>query len=312
MSALQARAGLIQICLAGVLWGTGGLAVQVVRDHAPLSPLTISGWRTGIASLVLLAVVAGLRRTREVVALVRAAPLRVAFVGLCTAAYQALYFASVVLVGVTVSTVVSLGLAPVLLARRERLVPVLAALGGLVLVSTSAGLGETGPHPAWGVAAAVASGSAYAAATALGEPLARLADPLALTTGTTLIGAAALVPVALLLGGTATTSDPVALATLLYLGALTFALAYGLLYAGLRTTSSGAAVVATLVEPVTAGVVAALFLDERIGVLGGVGMLLVLAAITSLGAERPGPGTPDAPGGAAPRRRARARGAPRS
>ena len=39
---------------------------------------------------------------------------------------------------------------------------------------------------------------------------------------------------------------------LLTLGALTMALAYGLLYAGLRTTTGSAAVVATLVEPVTA------------------------------------------------------------
>ncbi|MCW2815580.1 MAG: protein of unknown function transrane, partial [Nocardioides sp.] len=189
MSALtssRAHVGLLQICLAGVLWGTGGLAVLVVRDHAPLSVLTISGYRTGSAALVLLVVSLGWRRLGAVRALLRADPLRVTLVGLCTAAYQALYFASVVLVGVTVSTVVSLGLAPVLLVARDAVlararpagvVPVLLALAGLVLVSGTAGLGETGPSPVLGVLAAVASGTAYAAATALGEPLARRADP---------------------------------------------------------------------------------------------------------------------------------------
>lgn len=296
-SSLRARAGLLQICLAGVLWGTGGLAVQVVREHAPLSTLTISGYRTGIAALVLLVAALAVRRLGDARTLLRTDPLRVAAVGLFTAGYQALYFASVVLVGVTVSTVVSLGLAPVLLVARDAVVarsrpagvaPTLLALVGLLLVSGTAGLGETGPSPVLGVLAAVGSGTAYAAATALGEPLARRADPLALTTATTLVGAVGLLPVALLLGGPAGTTDPVALATLVYLGALTFALAYGLLYAGLRTTTSSAAVVATLVEPVTAGLVATAFLGERLGPVGVVGMVLVLVAIATLGSSRSG------------------------
>lgn len=288
----QARTGLLQICLAGVLWGTGGLAVLVVRDHAPLSTLTISGWRTGLAALVLLALSLALRRLDAVRTAWRADPLRVALVGLCTAGYQALYFASVVAVGVTVATVVSLGLAPVLLTARDavrtgtaRPGPVVLALTGLVLVSTAAGVGETGPSPVLGVLAALGSGTAYAAATALGEPLARRTDPLALTTAATVVGAAGLLPVALLLGGPAGTADPVALLVLLYLGALTFALAYVLLYAGLRTTASSAAVVATLVEPVTAGLVATVFLGERLGPLGVVGMVLVLTAVATLGAR---------------------------
>lgn len=288
----RARTGLLQVCLAGVLWGTGGLAVQVVREHAPLSALTISGYRTGIAAVVLLTVALALRRVGDLRGLLRTDPVRVALVGLSTAAYQALYFTSVVLVGVTVSTVVSLGLAPVLLVARDAVVArarpagvpvVLAALVGLVLVSGTAGLGETGPSPVLGVLAAVASGTAYAVATALGEPLARRSDPLVLTTATTVVGAVGLVPVALVLGGPAGTTDPVAIATLVYLGALTFALAYALLYAGLRTTSSSAAVVATLVEPVTAGLVATAFLGERLGVAGVAGMVLVLGAVASLG-----------------------------
>ena len=196
----------------------------------------------------------------------------------------------------TVSTVVSLGVAPIALTvrdavrrrRRPDLVEVLtivAALTGLVLVSGSAGMGETGPHPTLGVLAAVASGSAYAVATAVGEPLARSTEPLVLTTAATVVGACGLVPVALLAGGPFTTTDPVALVTLFYLGALTFALAYALLYSGLRTTSS-AAVVATLCEPVTAAVAAAVFLDERLGVWGIVGIALVVAAIAGTAREQ--------------------------
>lgn len=327
-TSVRARVGLLQVCLAGVLWGTGGLAVQLVRDHAPLSPLTISGYRTGIAALALVALALAVRRWGQVRVLLAAHPVQTSLVGLLTAAYQALYFASVVAVGVTVATVVSLGLAPVLLtladARRDRtlptaraVAPVVAALVGLVLVSGTAGLGETGPHPLAGVLLAVASGTTYAAATALGEPLARRTDPLALTAATTGVGALFLVPVALAVarfadGGPVHTGDATALAWLLYLGVLTFALAYVLLYAGLRTTTSSAAVLATLLEPVTAAVVAWIVLDERLGVAGLVGMALVLGAVASLNAPadpaqpparaRPPAPTPGAPAGSGGRR----------
>ncbi len=125
-------------------------------------------------------------------------PVRAGGVGLLTGAYQGLYFVSVVAVGVTVSTVVSLGLAPVLLtgvtSLRTRTAPspraaavVVAALAGLVLVAGSSGAGITGPHPLLGILTALGSGTAFAAATALGEPLARAADPLAIAAVTTTV-----------------------------------------------------------------------------------------------------------------------------
>jgi len=294
----------VQISLAGVLWGTGGITLQVVREQVPMSFVTISGYRMLIAAVVLVAAVVLLRRSAEVVALLRSSPGTACLVGVGTGAYQALYFGAVVEVGVTVATVVSLGLAPVLLTAAEavqhrrhpgvrRLLVLAAALAGLVLVSGAAGHSSTGPNPLLGVALAVASGTTYAATTALGRPLSQRTDPLALTTVATTAGAVALLPAALLVGGPLTTGDPVALGALAYLGVMTMALAYGLLYAGLRTTSSTAAVIASLLEPVTAAVVAAAFLDERVGVVGLVGILLVLAAVAGAGRE------PVAEGGAA-------------
>jgi DME family drug/metabolite transporter len=70
---------------------------------------------------------------------------------------------------------------------------------------------------------------------------------------------------------------------------MTMAVAYVLLFAGLRTTPSGTAVVATLLEPVTAVVIAVSFLGERLTVAGGVGALLIVAAIGTLGRRPEGP-----------------------
>lgn len=303
-SSLLPRLGLVQVSCTGILWGTGGLAVVLVRRHAELSALTISAYRTGIAAVVVLPLVLALRRLHGVRRVLTRSPVRAVGVGLLTGAYQGLYFVSVVAVGVTVSTVVSLGLAPVLLTSaaswRTRTPPspraaavVAAALVGLVLVAGSSGTGTAGPQPLLGILAALGAGTAFAAATALGEPLARSADPLAITAVTTTVATLALAPLALTTaaigGNTVVTADPAALLILLYLGAITMALAYGLLYAGLRTTTSSNAVVATLLEPVTAAAVAALLLGEALRPAGAVGSLLILLALA--GSDHPNPAT---------------------
>jgi DME family drug/metabolite transporter len=68
-----------------------------------------------------------------------------------------------------------------------------------------------------------------------------------------------------------------------YLGVVMMAFAYVLLYAGLRSTPSGTAVVATLLEPVAAVLIAVLFLGETLSAAGWLGCLLILGAIGTLG-----------------------------
>lgn len=293
-TARSARIGLIQISLAGALWGTGGLVVQLIRDITPMSVLTLSAYRMLIAAVALGAATLVVRRHGLLRALLAERPTHVVAVGCGTAAYQALYFASVVTAGVTVATVVALGLAPVLLTisdavgqrrtvSQSRFVVLVVALTGLVLVSGFSG--STGPQPGLGILLAIASGTTYAATTALGRPLAQRADPLVLTTATTTTGALVLLPLAAMAGSTGPVlpTEPAVLAGLLYLGVMTMAVAYGLLYAGLRTTPGSVAVVASLLEPVTAAVSAALILGERLGPAGILGTTLILAAVAGLG-----------------------------
>ena len=299
--------GLAEVAAASVLWGTGGLAVQLIREREALSPVTISAWRMVIAAAVLLGVLLVLRRGSELVDLARARPRQLLAVGVGTAAYQGFYFVSVTQVGVAVSTVVSLGVAPVLLTAaesvrhrrtptRSRLAVLAAALTGLVLVSVAGHESATGPAPVAGVLLALASGTTYALTTVAGGSISRQASPLVLTSGMTLVGAATLVPCLALVDGPLVTGDPAALAWLLYLGALTMALAYVLLYSGLRVVAPSTAVTASLVEPVTAAVVAAVVLSEALGPAAVVGILLVLGAVAGLGraSTAAGPVLPDA------------------
>jgi DME family drug/metabolite transporter len=299
--------GLAEVAAASVLWGTGGLAVQLIREHEALSPVTISAWRMVIAAAVLLVALLVLRRGSELLDLARARPRQLLAVGVGTAAYQGFYFVSVTQVGVAVSTVVSLGVAPVLLTAaesvrhrrtptRSRLAVLVAALTGLVLVSVAGHESATGPAPVAGVVLALASGTTYALTTVAGGSISRQASPLVLTSGMTLVGAVTLVPCLAGVDGPLVTDHPAALVWLLYLGALTMALAYVLLYSGLRVVAPSTAVTASLVEPVTAAVVAAVVLSEALGPAAVVGILLVLGAVAGLGraSTAAGPVLPDA------------------
>lgn len=297
-STLSGRIGLLQVCAAGVLWGTGGLVVTVLHERDGLGAMTVSAWRMALAAVALVAFAVATGRLRGVRDTMRSHPGLAILVGCGTAAYQGLYFVSVLMVGVSVATVVSLGLAPVLAAAWEHLhagtrpsmrqVGVLAgALTGLVLISTTAGHGSAAPgdRPGLGIVLAVAAGATYAATTVLGHVLAQRVDSVALTTCATGAGAVVLLPFlgfAALAGEPVVTSEPMSMALLVYLGVATMALSYGLLYAGLRTTSGSAATVATLVEPLSAALLAVLLLGERLpwpAVLGGT---LILAAVVAL------------------------------
>lgn len=282
-------AGLIQICLAGALWGTGGLVLELVREIVPFSVLTVSSYRMLIAAAVLVALLAYRGQLSEA-----RVDLRTAAVGAATAIYQALYFAAVVAVGVTIATVVSLGIAPLLsltgqaIGERRRpsvreLTVVCAALAGLVLVSTYAGeVSAPRPQPTLGILCAIGSGACFALTSAISRPLVTARSPLAVATGATAVGALILLPLGLMSGGPSVTLDPKALAYLAYLGLATMALAYWLLYVGLRTTPASAATVASLTEPVTAAAAAAAVLGERLDAPALLGIALVLGAIIGL------------------------------
>lgn len=292
--------GVLQVCAAGVLWGTGGLVVTVLHERDGMGAMTASAWRMVIAAAALLVFSAATARLPALRAILRAHPGRATLVGIGTATYQALYFVAVLSVGVSVATVVALGLAPILAATWEHLrsrsrptasqaLVLLAALTGLVLISTAGHdhAGAPGERPTVGLLLAAAAGVVYAATTVLGHDVAKQADPIALTTWSTAAGAVVLLPflVVAAAGGEAMGSgdvDVASLALLAYLGLGTMALSYALLYAGLRTTPGSAATIATLLEPVSAALLAALLLGERLTWPGLLGGALILAAVAAL------------------------------
>jgi DME family drug/metabolite transporter len=290
----RARAGLFAVSGGALLWGTAGVVVHIIAQRSGLTAVPIGSYRLIFAALALVVIVRsdGIRRLRALQVRHRWG-LVVSGIGL--GAYQALYFVGVQDVGVSISTLVSLGVAPIAITvatsiqRRSlpagrSLVTLICAVLGLAMVSLSAGA-ATGPHPVIGLLASVASGLGYAGYTLLGRRLVEHVDTMLLATSASVVGAIILLPIALVEGMAVT--DGLSIAWLIYLGVFTTALAYVLFYAGLRTTPSEVAAVLTLLEPLAAAVLAVVILHESLSPLGIVGALLLLVAIAVLYLRRP-------------------------
>jgi DME family drug/metabolite transporter len=231
-------------------------------------------------------------------------PIALPLSGAGFGAYQALYFVGVQDVGVSISTLVSLGIAPIALtagtAIARRRIPQPSALGvlgcavvGLALVSVRTDSGVAAPHPLLGVLASVASGLGYAAITALSSRMSHQ-DPFVLTGVTSTIGAVVLLPFAAV-AGLGMRSDGIATFWLGYIGVVPTVVAYWLFYRGLRSTASEVAGVLTLLEPLTAAVLAAIVVHEQLTPTALVGGTLMLIAVSALYLRRPAPDVADLP-----------------
>jgi DME family drug/metabolite transporter len=292
---LRSRAGLLAVSGGALLWGTTGVAVRIIHDRSGLAAVPIGCYRLAVAAAVLGLWFrgSGVRRIRTAL---RRHRWSLVLSGAGLGLYQALYFIGVENVGVSVSTLVSLAVAPVALTvagaivlRRRPSVASMAtvgcAVGGLALVSLAAGSSSSAPHPVLGIVASLGSGLGYAATTVLNRRLAADEDPVLLTAVTSGIGAVALLPLALPFG-MAVPADLVADGWLVYIGVVSTVVAYGLFYAGLRSISSEVAGVLTLLEPLAAAVLAAVVLGEVLTWVGVVGAVLLLAAIGGLYVRR--------------------------
>lgn len=283
--------GFLFVVLAALAWGTSGISGSIVADRTDLGALDIAWHRMAVGAVALLAGFLITRRRREVAAVrpTRGIVVRLVLVATGLAGYQFAYFAAVPAAGVSIATLVALGLAPLLIALgaallghgrpdRATLVALLTALVGLVLlVGVSAG-GDLGT--------AVVPGALLASGSALGYAVVTLAGGgVPAGVPVTLVGfgggALLLTPLALA-AGLRFTAEPVALGVLLYLGVVPSALAYGLFFTGLRTVPGAVAGIVTLLEPLTATALATAFLGERLAPAALAGGVLLLAAVAGL------------------------------
>lgn len=280
------------LVLAGVCWGTGGLAGSVLGDAGGLHPLSVAAYRLllgGVLVLLLLAVTTGVRPVRGT-----AAVRRVVLTGVLLGCYQASYFAAVSLATVSIATMITISSVPVFVTladgvlRRRLPAPVttasvLIAVLGLALLAGSPGAAADGPGFAAGVAFALLAGAGFAAMIlTTGEPVDGL-DAVHTTGYGCLVGGVLLLPMALPLGMAIPLSAET-VAAALYLGAVPTALAYVAYLQALRVAHHASAALATLIEPLTATALAVAFFGDRLDAAGwcGAGLMIVALAANQL------------------------------
>lgn len=274
----------LQILMAALMFGTTGTA-QALADVG--EPVAVGAVRIAIGGgvLVVLAVATGALRG------LGRHPVLVLAGGIGVAAYQLAFFAAVEVTGVVVGTVVAIGVGPVATGALEWLInrtrqtvrwavaTGVAATGVIVL---TLGSGDEAAVSTTGLGLAVIAGVGYAFYTVIAKRLLEQGcAPTGVMAGAFGVGAILLVPVLAVadlgwLGGGA------GLTLALYLGLVPTALAYVLYARGLRRTSAAETATITLAEPATAALLGAVVVGERLGVVSGAGVMLVVAAMMIL------------------------------
>jgi DME family drug/metabolite transporter len=293
-------AGLLLVGLAAILWGTVGVATNLMTAPSALDPALAGLSRTALGAASLLAAAAVLRLPRA--RLGRRPLLLLGAFALAGAVFQCCLFAAFAEVGVTVTVAVTV-CAPVALvaggqAIRRRAWPeagvaiaIALASAGVLTALLGAGGDWTALH--WrGVmllgTASVAFALLAASASVLSHdlhPLRAAGLGLAATAGALAILLAARRDVALTALGTLSPQD---LAILAYTGVAGTGGAYLAFVLGLSLSRSAACgIAATLIEPGVAALLAALVLRERLAPHQAAGCALMLAAMVILfAAER--------------------------
>jgi drug/metabolite transporter, DME family len=282
LSINPARVSSALLVLAGVLWGTGGLGGAMLQASAGLSPVSVAAYRLLVGGLVASVVVAGqLNFLRG-----RSALVRLLVSGVLLAQFQAAYQVAVAQISVSLATLITIGCVPVFVALvggvMARQVPgrrTLLAIGGAVLglALLSGGPAEaTGWQVASGVTMSLFAGGGFAALTLV------TARPIpgqhVVTSVGLLLGGVLLLPFALIDGMAVPVTGDV-LALIAYLGVVPTAAAYGAFILGLRHASATGAALATLLEPLTATVLAVALHGERLTLAGLIGALLIAGAL---------------------------------
>lgn len=214
---------------------------------------------------------------------------RVGAVAVLAATFQAAYFGAVAASSVSLATLITIGMSPVVVAVLEHLtgrnavdgrraVTIGIALCGLALLVGLPSGGVSAGGLLAGAALASAAAAAFAAVTVINAVPVPGLDAMT-TTGLGFTGGA------LLLAPLAATSglafDPTAgsIALVLVLGLVPTAVAYTLYFRGLSNAGPGIAAVLALLEPLTGAVLAAVVLGERLTASGLAGAALLVVAL---------------------------------
>jgi DME family drug/metabolite transporter len=261
---------------AALLFGTTGTIL--VNAPASADAWSVGCLRLLVGGITLLAVARG--------RLVITASMALGALGV--AAFQLGYFLAVERTGVAIGTVVTIGSGPVLTGAihsiRSHTLPHRAWLAGTALsvagVALLGAVGRSTATDAVGIVLAVAAGLGWAVFSTVAKDHISRGEPSTATMATLFCGGALLLTPFLLGHSPGWVISARGATVAVVLGVLTVGLAYTLYGWALRHLPAPTVITLTLLEPVTAAVLAAVVVHEGIRPSGWVGVALVLVGLT--------------------------------
>jgi len=292
------RRAFLLVLATGILWGTIGVASKLVYQTTTLDAIPLNLLRAIVAaaaSAVLLwptRAGGGMRATK-------ADLLLMALLGVVLIFGQWFYLAAIDRIGITSATLIALCVPPALVAAVSVVFLGERMTGRLALALAGALLGTAmlvvGPQRIDAPEGAKPVGVAFALACAVGVAIHALGSRrlagrqfsalLPLTVGFT-AGVVAFAPVAVA-RGFSLHQPAIGWVLVLYLGIVPSTVAYLMFQKGLRHLPASTATIITLVEPLTAAVLAWIVFGERLSVVGIAGGVLLLASIVLLSRRAP-------------------------
>jgi drug/metabolite transporter, DME family len=276
--------GSLLVLLGAILFGTTGTCQALAP--AGVQPLVTGALRVAISGPVLLLFAASRGQLGRLSTM--AVPKGWLFLaGFGVAAYQICFFKAVLATGVAVGTIVTIGSAPVIaglfgLMMGERLdlswgVCTLLATTGCILMVLPGAAAEINADPL-GIALALGASCGYSLYLLAAR---RVTDrmPSLLCIALILCVAALVTAPNLLFARWDLWLSPRGIAVALFLGLLATAAAYLLLTIGLSTTPMARTATLMLAEPLVAAMLGLFLLEERVSLLSGLGMALLLCGL---------------------------------
>lgn len=284
---MRAKAAVLWILIAGMLWGTTGTAQTFAPEQA--SPLILGAMRLFIGGLTLFLIV----WFRGSFSLPSRAFVPVCFAAAAMASYQPLFFSAVKQTGVAVGTVVAIGSAPILSGILEWLLrrkspekkwygaTCLAILGCVFLLMNES---EVNISLA-GVLMALGAGLSFSVYTIMSKQLVDRQAPESVVALIFTLSALLLIPL-FFFYDLSWLYEPRGIGVVLHLGLVTTALAYLLFTRGLIYVSSSKAVTLALAEPLTAALLGVLVVREQLTFQAWIGVSLLLMGLGMISFSR--------------------------
>lgn len=272
--------GIAMAAVGGIIFGTSATLVGTIIDD--VDPLRLSAIRIAVAGLCLLPWAIAYRRS------IARAPVRVATVGVIQIILNGLFYVSLERVGVGPAIGLEF-LAPVLIVVWDRVIghahprPVtwLAVFTSVVGVGLLVEIGDFATLDVVGVLAGFGAAVFLAIYLRLSQDVGAIVGGFPLAAGAITIGGAAGLIVARP-WSMAMPSDPTVVWTIVILGTLMMALPLTLEIASLSRAPARVVGVVITIEPVAAALTAWILLDETLGTLQILGLVLIVAAVAAV------------------------------